>query len=181
MVFWWPKSNILIDKTDILKNDIYTNAINRNTAKVINLLVDNNINLATYKDCYNQTLLHIAAETSNQDLAKYLMRNGLDKDVKDLFGKSPLDIAMRKNDRMMVQLLMDRWIDIITIRDDNTRLTEMNNRIIATLVLEQTNNKRLREECNLLDRDNKKLRTENINLHKDNEVLQQTIKNLRGD
>ena len=50
-------------------------------------------NLSTSKNMVGQTLLHAAVETAQETTVKFLLEEKLPADVKDGYGRTPLDVA----------------------------------------------------------------------------------------
>jgi hypothetical protein len=75
--------------------------------KVYNLLDENNIKPSSKNlvDEMKQNLLHIAVRGRNYVLVEYFVDNDVSQTDKNIFNETPLDIAIKNNDKEMVELL----------------------------------------------------------------------------
>lgn len=107
--------------------DIRGAAIGSNTLFVIDLLETNKIDVNNVNlfDESKQTLLHIAVKTKNYMLVEYLLGKNIDKDCVNIFGECALDIAIKNNDKKMIELLYD----------------------IGTINYHKNNNNKLEDKC----------------------------------
>jgi ankyrin repeat protein len=200
MNFIWGPRTIVVDKNDVVKNEIFTYAFNNNTHKVIELINKYNININNFMDCYKNNLLHIASHKYNCELAKYLLHHKIYKDAHNILNLTPLDIAIRNQYKDMVSILVNNGNDINHLRNENNKLiediiinnetnrklTESNDKLTTDYnglyIQWQTDSKsqkRLRDDNDIFERENKKLRRENEILTHDNNTLKKTIENLR--
>ena len=62
-------------------------------------------NLSTSTNMARQTPLHAAVETAQELAVTYLLGKGVDTSRKDVYGRTPLDIAQLLNRQDIVQLL----------------------------------------------------------------------------
>ena len=62
------------------------------------------------KDNEGFSLLHSAARGGNTSIINKLLSLGLDADLKDLYGKTPLIIAMEENNSDAVKLLQSKGV-----------------------------------------------------------------------
>ncbi|MHB9147715.1 MAG: ankyrin repeat domain-containing protein [Candidatus Amoebophilus sp.] len=58
------------------------------------------------------TLLHFVAENNDTKLASLLIRNGADRNIKDEYGNTPLDIATKKNHSEIAEILKDPFVAV---------------------------------------------------------------------
>lgn len=177
----------------------------QNVDKVIARLNRYKLNINDYTDESKQSLLHIAVRSGNRDLCNKLLSHGANIYKIDIFGETPLDIAVQKNNIVLIKLLLNGDIysyknEIITTKNENIKLIDKNNELEKTnKKLLETNidltkkwnnetiradieiktRKRLREELDNTCRENKRLKIENDNLKIDNKILQDTIITLR--
>lgn len=54
---------------------------------------------------YNETPLHMAVQAKKIDMVKFLLLNGADKNIKNSFGKTPLELAKGKSSKEIIELL----------------------------------------------------------------------------
>lgn len=87
--------------------EILKATLNSQNLKVYNLLDENKIKPSSKNliDDMKQNLLHIAVRTKNYVLVEYLVDNDVSQTDKNVFNETPLDIAIKNNDKEMVELL----------------------------------------------------------------------------
>ena len=66
------------------------------------------VNLSTSTNMACQSPLHAAAETSQELVASYLLEKGVDTSLKDVYGRTPFDIAELLNRQEIIQLLTEK-------------------------------------------------------------------------
>ena len=174
--------------------EIMDAAVESKTVLAMNLLENYDIEPSNrlLMDKSQQNLLHIAAKTKNYMFAEFLVEKGVSQD-KNIFGETPLDIAMKNSDSRMIQLLYEvnkvgtfkQSIKKLEDKCDDLRYNfERVSTINDQLKTENTNlkitNKRLRDSEEVNDREVKKLKTEKNALLEDNRCLQTTVNNLRN-
>lgn len=185
-----------------VKQNLFRNTLSSNTFSVKNTIIKHNVNISSNNmvDECGQNLLHIAVRTKNYDLVRYFMSYDIDKNKKNMFGESPVDIAMKNNDQKMLEIFFVREPDM-RHKNENVRLSnrvgelEINNKkLIETnkdLTIKNgilhmqrdeavTFRKRKADEYDICIVENKKLKTENIQLKSDNSALQNTVMTLRS-
>lgn len=64
-------------------------------------------NLSSCTNMARQTPLHAAVETAQELSVTYLLEKGVDTTRKDVYGRTPLDIAQLLNREEIIQLLND--------------------------------------------------------------------------
>ena len=64
-------------------------------------------NLSATTSMARQTPLHAAVETAQELAVTYLLEKGVDTSKKDIYGRTPLDIAQILNRQEIIQLLND--------------------------------------------------------------------------
>jgi ankyrin repeat protein len=144
-------------------------------------------------DKSKDTLLHLAARTREYMLAEYLLNKNVSSVVKNIFGETPVDIAIKNHDSRMLELMYrvnnvtnlnsqinklenkcdELRVNYNTVSRNNTYLSLKNDELGAS-------NKRLRETNEFQEREIKKLKIDNTNLTNDNKTLQTTIITLRN-
>lgn len=185
-----------------IKKTLIRNTLQSNTNHVKNLITRNNINITNNAivDEFGQNLLHITSRTKNYELAKYLVSCNVDKNKKNIFGESSVDVAMKNHDREMLDILLNND-EMMRYKNENVRLInrvddlESNNKkLIETnkdlsikngLLRVQTNEalvsrKRKADDYDICFTENKKLKSDITQLKSDNIALQDTVKSLRN-
>ena len=137
-----------------LFKDVYA----KRTGKVIAATEDyTNLNRREFIDeKTNENLLHISTKTRNRDLIIYFKNKDVSTDKINIFGETPLDIAIKNHDTESIKILL--------------KSSEPNFK--EELEIEKTQHKRKREEC-------EELQTQVKQLKADNQELQKTVKSLR--
>lgn len=177
-------------------NELFEFASKGFTSTVIDRIDEKQIDINSKYcvDSYNNTLLHIAVLNENMELIRNLLIRDIDKDKKNQFGQTPLDIAIQMNNKEIVKRLFDNTenynlmktqlndfqlinneltCDYNKIVDDNKFLTIENDDLKIKLKEEVKCRKRLRDENNVIKKQNKKLKT-------DNAILEKTVRTLRN-
>ncbi len=194
-MFPWSRSADEEERRVKALNELfYCTSRNFNT-KVCNLVKEYqfNLNSSECKDEYNNTLLHIVANSRNVRLAKQLIILGAQKYHMNVFEEKPVDIALKNNNLDMIKVLVDLEPDkyllerIEALEAEREELIVQLDEAISREEEELVSRKRKRcEECVIKERENKKLRTvnnklteNNEKLTKDNVDLKKTVDNLR--
>ena len=173
-------SSIVTEET---KSEIIKNIYCQNTDSVISTINHNNIDPDDNNliDESQQNLLHLACRTRNLELAKFLINKKINKQKVNIFKETPLDIAIKNQDKKMIEILLNS--NYVPYQTD---LTYKISKLTDDLNCEKKNYKRQRDECELLSTDNSKLKEENVKLvienkklKVDNNELQKTVKTLR--
>ena len=183
-------------------DEIILDTLNSHTLSVMNLLDKNNISLDDEKliDSSNQNLLHLSVKTKNVMLTEFLLDKKLDKNKKNIFGETPIDIAFKDQNREMVEKLygvdklnfhiqankrleskfdeLDRNYQKFLVINSN--LTAENTVLKKRLDNEIKTNKRKTEECFAVENDYKRMKIERDNVIDDNKTLRVVINNLRN-
>ncbi len=192
-MFPWSRSSDEQEARNQAINNMFYYTSRNSNAKVCNIINEYEFNLNNYecKDEYDNTLLHIVANSRNVRLAKQLILLGCQKYHKNVYGEKPVDIALKNNNLDMIKVLMDLEPDeyllerIAALEKEREDLT-----IDLTKVQEElevvSRKRKACEECVVKDRDLKRMRTvnnkltnNNEKLTKDNADLQKTVDNLR--
>lgn len=176
-------------------DEIINATLSSQTLYVMELLDKNNIEPTNSNlvDKSKQNLLHLAVRTKNYMLAEYLIEKKVSQSAKNIFGETPVDIAMKNNDTRMVELLYDvnkinNYKQLYEKLEDkcddlrynyNTLLSE-NTKLLFQVDDTNKTNKRLRDTCDTHEREIKRLKLDNNRLVDDNRVLQITVTNLRN-
>lgn len=63
-------------------------------------------------DAHDRTLLHRAAETNNEELARFLLSNGADINDLDVAGWTPIHRAVFKGNNQLIRILHENGADI---------------------------------------------------------------------
>lgn len=149
------------------------------------------------KDKYNNTLLHILANSQNVTLVRHLIIQGLRRDHVNVFGEKAINIALKNNNLTMVRVLSDIEQDpelVQRIEGLEVQRKTLYERIEKTETALGTANEEIKtlkrkrcDQCDVNVRENKRLKTENDvlgkaneKLTKDNGDLQMTVTNLRA-
>ncbi|CAJ0594224.1 unnamed protein product [Cylicocyclus nassatus] len=101
-----PLSVALFERNDL---DLAATIVGHGATSVVNHRID------------KESLLHIAVNRDNFDIAKFLLENGANVDVEDKNGASPLEVAVRQNNAGMASLLLEHCasVDISQQRKDS--------------------------------------------------------------
>ncbi|WP_158706893.1 ankyrin repeat domain-containing protein [Candidatus Phycorickettsia trachydisci] len=75
-------------------------------------LLDNDVTDINYKDSSGNSLLHLAIEGGNKDLAEYLIDKGAYVDSRNEEGKTPLHYAASKGKNELIEMLIDKGADV---------------------------------------------------------------------
>ncbi|ARF12050.1 hypothetical protein Klosneuvirus_3_185 [Klosneuvirus KNV1] len=197
MFSWLFGSN---DTEDDVINNIFYYTIHNNNTMVIKLLDDHkniDLNDKRCKDKYNNTLLHILANSQNATLVRHLIIQGLRRDHVNVFGEKAINIALKNNNLTMVRVLSDIEQDpelIQRIEGLEVQRKTLYERIEKTETALGTANEEIKtlkrkrcDQCDVNVRENKRLKAENDvlgktneKLTKDNSDLQTTVTNLRA-
>jgi len=197
MFSWLFGSN---DTEDDVINNIFYYTIHNNNVMVIKLLDDHtniDLNDKKCKDKYNNTLLHILANTQNVTLVRQLLAKGLRRDHVNIFGEKAINIALKNNNLTMVSVLSNIEPDHELIQRveglESQQKTlyvriEKTESALGTATEENKTLKRKRcDQCDVNVRETKRLKTHNdelvkVNetLTKDNSDLKVTVTNLRA-
>lgn len=182
-------------ESDVI-NNIFHHTLKGNNAQLTRLLTDYKIDPNICKDEYNNTPLHILANSNNVALAETFLFYGLKKDHVNVFGEKAVDIALKNNKLEMVKVLSDIVQDTKLVKriegleaQAKTLYTRIqvseNNLTKANEEIKTLKRKRCDQcdvnvrECKRLKTDNDALTKTNEKLTKDNGDLQVTITNLR--
>lgn len=175
-------------------NEIMNAAIESETILVMNLLEKYDIEPSNQylTDKSQQNLLHIAVKTKNYMLTEFLIEKNVVQD-KNIFGETPLNIAMKNSDSRMIELLyevnkINNYKQLNTkleVKYDDlqfsyNRISYVNDQLRTENNNLKITNKRLRDNEDANDREIKKLRIDKSSLMEDNRILQTTINNLRN-
>lgn len=196
---------LTIDEKINLKYGLIEDVINLRNRSVIDKLKNVNINDSLLLDDSRQNLLHITTKMDNNYLTRELVGLGMDKYQKNIYGETPLDIAIQKHNTELIKLFIDttnpffkQEIDYLTsenkrlqekndylekdnrkLLDCNENLTSKYNSTIIKLSTESNTKRKLYDDLDFNEKENKKLKSEINNLKKDNKILQDTVNTLR--
>ena len=170
-------------------DDKYTSTNDSNTRQAVNTLLNSDSFWTSWnKDSFERdlnkstinkpvrymnhgmTLLHVAVEKGNSEAVEALLKKGADKNVTDVFGKTPFDRAVAKNDTKIINLLstdtvlqrkvknleqeLDTFTELYHTSENKRKRLEMENSSL------KANVEKLKLKREDLVRVNKKLRTE---------------------
>jgi chromosome segregation ATPase len=140
----------------------------------------------------------LAARTKNHMLANYLIEQKV-KQIKNVFGELPSDIAMKNGDINMIEILLgydklnqclstnakltsklketQSYYDRVT--NINDLLKEQTEKLRGNVITLERNNKRLREDLDTSDRELKRTKMSNEVIMKENDELKKNNKNVK--
>jgi ankyrin repeat protein len=159
---------------------IFTDAINGSTNKIkiyINKYNYFDINSSAEYDTFKLTLLHIATETNNEELVRFLLSKGADFNQKNRYDKTPWDIAILHGNQKIIDLYLLKKEEgknkeleklkgdnvfyntrfqtqrkrVQTLESINTELTDANKNLSVRLRKETDNFKREKRKCTVLE------------------------------
>ena len=84
----------------------FYDARNRSTSAVIKAIDDNDLKIWDYTDNHQNTLLHIAVLTCNYTLIDGLLHRATDIDIKNIYGDSSLDLAIKNYDKRAIRAML---------------------------------------------------------------------------
>jgi ankyrin repeat protein len=82
-------------------------AVFRNAEDIVKFLFDNGVIVNKKCEYSKRTALHIAAVNDHADMLKLLLEKGADFNVKDVDGKTPVDVAIEYNSLKSLKVLLD--------------------------------------------------------------------------
>ena len=85
------------------------NAADQDKQNAFEMLIQNGAD-PSLKNNGGFSLLHFAAQGGNTSIINKLLSLGLDVDLKDLYGKTPLIIAIEKNNSDAVKVLLSKSV-----------------------------------------------------------------------
>jgi ankyrin repeat protein len=158
------------DPTIIRNEDGYTlfhvAVINYTDRDILNLLLENgkvDINETTTE--YGETALHMAIQNSNTATAEFLLSKGANLNVTDIFGRTPLHLAVKyAKDMDIVELLLNHKDVDVNLMDDYGQ-----NALDYAMENENGLDERianLLKEKGVIERENELLREKNVSLEK---------------
>ncbi|MBA43160.1 MAG: hypothetical protein CMF62_04015 [Magnetococcales bacterium] len=142
-------------------------------------------------DSDQKTIGHIAALTKNRDAMELLVENGINLDIMDIYGTTPLTWAIRCNDTAMVDFIMELKMKTLKtnyekVKQDSEYYNEEYKResrkrvrsdaYVNELQQDLSNVKRTRDE---FKEDNQILKSEVTKLTKENLTLRDRVKKLK--
>lgn len=88
-----------------MQSNLFRNAMTKRHATIIRFLDDNQISLEDKKftDEYGSSLYHIAVMTRNVELLKSLLRYRSCEQIPNVFGQTPLSLAIEMQDEEMIK------------------------------------------------------------------------------
>lgn len=109
----YPKAVMLVRKLDIpldahdhSENTLLTAAVEKGDINAVRFALDNGASIDTSCHCPQfNTAMHYAVEMGRHAIAEELIKRKANLNLINAAGNSPLDIAMKKNDKKMVVLL----------------------------------------------------------------------------
>jgi len=139
------------------------------------------------------SLLHIACEKGNHDAVEVLLDIGARKDVKDVYGNTPLDLAIKNNHTLLVKILTKENTDKLTCKIENLeeKVQESKHENIkvtfeCTILKKAVANQKhelvtLHSESRTLKRRRDELENDNVDLTNKNTVLNRDNKKLKAE
>jgi ankyrin repeat protein len=97
------------------------NAANSNNEYEANLLIQHNVNVNTTEASHNFAPLHFAAGRGNTNIGKMLLDKNALINVQDIYGNTPLHIAVEKEHIPFIELLLTHGADQ-TIRNNQRKI-----------------------------------------------------------
>jgi len=82
-------------------------AANGGNLEIFNLFLKSKTQNVNAVDLFGQTVLHWAVIGKNKAIIKKLLKNGADKNAKDNFNKTPLDLAVERKNEEIVKILKE--------------------------------------------------------------------------
>lgn len=148
----------------------------------------------SYRDIYDNTLLHAAIRYKNKEIMIILLQMGANMDEKNDQGTTPLDFMVHSQELICayVEYLKKPHVDRAEKNEEEIKIYKKNlsnimshlKKINAEYTSEKQklndNNKRLRDEYEELENANKKLRKENDRLEIENKNLKKDVRNYIG-
>jgi len=86
--------------------------IDKGNLSVVKKLIEKNPNLINYKDCFENSPLHIAAQENQVDIAFFLIENGANVNDKEDIGQTPLHVAVTFKNKGIIELLIKNGSDV---------------------------------------------------------------------
>lgn len=98
--FGSPKSNSIY-------KEIRNYVIGQHTLSVMNAFENNNLDHSDplFVDDCKQNLLHLAVKMNNANLTKYFLNHNVSKYEKNIFGETPIDIAVKNRNMEIISML----------------------------------------------------------------------------
>jgi len=153
------------------------------------------------KDIQNNNLLHLATLNEHNEMVKYLLDNGVDKNHKNKFNLTPWDYAIRSHNKELVKIYTDyssHYSEVLRAQNENlqkvnnnltienTKLLEENKKLVSEkdsqnneIIILKRNNKRLRDQTNDLELKIGILTSEKDRLINENDELVRANKKLK--
>ena len=83
-------------------------AVFNNRADITRVLLKRGADVDKRSGCYHETALHWAAINNSSDFIEVLLNHGASPKIKDCFGHTPIDHALRLNNEAAVRLLQQQ-------------------------------------------------------------------------
>lgn len=167
--------------TFINNSEAFRAVINGDLSRLRKDVTSNNVN--NFVDVKGNNLLHSAVMVEEVEIIKFLLLNKININKNNFSGKSPWDMAMRTQNRNIIQLFTDHENPHIesnrVLTVENINLRDRVETAKTENVILRRNNLHLREENDVLQSDNKNLKLSVKNLREENEVLQTDNKKLK--
>ena len=64
------------------------------------------------QNAHGNTPLHLAVEGDLEEVVKLLLENGLDMEIKNIEGKTPLQLAHRRGDKLVMMAFIDTGVKL---------------------------------------------------------------------
>jgi hypothetical protein len=88
------------------------NAIREGDVKSVKAILSSNPNLAKTKDPWGRTLLHLAVDSPNREIIKFLVESGADVEAADIYAWTPLFRAIDKGRKEAAESLINNGADV---------------------------------------------------------------------
>ena len=141
---------ITIEEKKSHREHLFIDTIQKNNDRVIDRIKRYNLDVNDdfYLDDCQQNLLHITTRTGNIHLTQQLINIGMNLEKRNIFGETPLDIAIQRNDSAIVKCLLKEENGSLAkenqvLNQENRYLTQENSRLITKNKEYELNNKRL--------------------------------------
>lgn len=103
----FKKAQPVLLSDEQVKDNLVRCVVTGGETELLKYLRDKNVVLNREKNVYGCTLIHYAALSGNKKMLEYLYDNGFDIDERNNSGESAFNIAQKKNDNEMMQLIID--------------------------------------------------------------------------
>ena len=85
--------------------------VERGNIYVLRKLIDANPDLISWRDMWDESLLHIAVQANRSEVVQWLIDAGCDVNARDVNGESPLHVAASLPSRKISEILLKAGAD----------------------------------------------------------------------